>query len=330
MGERKPAGDLSIEELEQLLYVKKRATRQDRMRRLKESGRIVEVAGKPAPNPEPPPLRSLASVPPTNGHHAGEDTATTEKQEKRGWGGIMWGWVANKFLLFIEIAAVLGFVLILLGQWVTQRELDQELAVVQQAEVAAVVLPTPTAPPVIDVVVLPSGHKPPVAGQSPEAGEAGNIPAHLLPAINNYQPPPIPTPSPEQARRIQIPAIGVDKPIVQGDDWDQLKKGVGQHINGALPGTQGNLVLSAHNDIFGSIFRYLDQLQPGDEIIISTERSTYTYVVREIEVVEPTDVWVLSPTEHASATLISCYPYLVDNKRIVVFADLVEEGSLSG
>jgi sortase A len=43
-------------------------------------------------------------------------------------------------------------------------------------------------------------------------------------------------------------------------------------------------------------------------------------------VVEPTDVWVMAPTEHASTTLISCYPYLVDNKRIVVFADLAKEG----
>lgn len=341
MDERKPAGDLSIDELEQLLYVKKRATRQDRIRRLKKSGRVVEVAGKPPPNPNPPSLMSRVSASPSgamrhytpagdNGAGDGEDADAAEPDAKRARSGIMWRWVANKFLLLIEIAAVLGFVLVLLGQWVTQRELDQELAVVQQAEVAAVALPTPTVPPVIDVVVLPSGHKPPVAGRSPEAGEAGNIPAHLLPAINNYQPPPIPTPSPEQARRLQIPAIGVDKPIVQGDDWEQLKKGVGQYVNGALPGAPGNLVLSAHNDIFGSIFRYLDQLQPGDEIIISTERSTYTYIIREIEVVEPTDVWVLSSTDHASTTLISCYPYLVDNKRIVVFADLAEEAPLSG
>jgi sortase A len=66
-------------------------------------------------------------------------------------------------------------------------------------------------------------------------------------------------------------------------------------------------------------------LSPGDEIIVSTERQSHTYIIREIEVVEPTDVWVMAPTEHASVTLISCYPYLVNDKRIVVFADLVEE-----
>lgn len=331
MNERKPANDLSVEELERLLYLKKHARRRNRLQRLKDAGRVVDVAGRPPPNPTPPPLNGLQVAPSgalrryaqpvgNGAATAAEDTPAGERQ------GIQWRWVANKLLLLVEIAAVVGFLVILLGQWSTQRELDQELAAVQQAEIAAVALPTPTPPPVINVVVLPSGHKPPVDGRPPEQGEAGDIPAHLLPALNAYVPPPIPTPGPEQARRLQIPAINVDKPIVQGDDWEQLKKGVGQYSNAALPGREGNVVLSAHNDIYGSIFRYLDQLSPGDEIVISTERQSYTYIVREIQVVEPTDVWVMAPTEHASTTLISCYPYLVDNKRIVVFADLAEEG----
>jgi sortase A len=186
-------------------------------------------------------------------------------------------------------------------------------------------LPTPTATPVIDLVVLPGGHKPPVEGRAPEPGEAGYIPAHLLPAVNAYEPPPIPTPGPEQARRIQIPAIDVDSSIYQGQDWEQLKKGVGQYAGSPPPGQTGNLVLAAHNDIYGEIFRHLDQLEPGDEIYISSERQEYVYVVSEIDVVEPTETWVMEPTDHASTTLISCYPYLVDNKRIVVFADLATE-----
>lgn len=82
------------------------------------------------------------------------------------------------------------------------------------------------------------------------------------------------------------------------------------------------MVLSAHNDIYGEIFRHLDKLSPGDEIIVSTERQSYTYIVRKIQVVDPTDVWVMAPTDYASTTLISCYPYQVNNKRIVIFADL--------
>jgi sortase A len=310
---------LSVEELQQALYRKKREARQERLQRMKRNGRLIEIADLPAPNPEPPPL-----IRPTFDHNHTQPTAEDATPSR-----FQWRWIANKSLLFIEIAAIVSLVTILFGLWDTGQELNQELAQIQEEQVASIALPTPTATPIIDVVVLPSGHKPPVDGRPPEQGEAGDIPEHLLPAINAYVPPPIPTPGPQQARRLQIPAIGVDNVIVQGDDWEQLKKGVGQHVRSTLPGQKGNVILSAHNDIFGEIFRYLDKLSPGDEIIISTDITSFTYVVRDIAIVEPTDVWVMNPTEHASATLISCYPYRINDKRIIIFADLVTEATTS-
>jgi sortase A len=53
-----------------------------------------------------------------------------------------------------------------------------------------------------------------------------------------------------------------------------------------------------------------------------TASQIFTYIITGTEVVEPTRVSVMDPTEHPSLTLISCYPYRVDNQRIVVFADL--------
>lgn len=333
MDERTPAGNLSVEELEQLLYLKKRAQRQKRLQRLKGEGRLVEVAGHPPPNPTPPPLSRPEAAPAGALRHytveseePEEETGEDPRKRRFRLGPISWRGLANRGLLLVEVAAIVGFLWAIFSLWDTRQELNQELAQVQRSEAAAVSLPTPTATPVIDLVVLPSGHKPPVEGRPPEPGEAGYIPAHLLPAVNNYEPPPIPTPGPEQARRIEIPAIGVDSSIYQGQDWEQLKKGVGQYIGSPQPGKEGNMVLAAHNDIYGEIFRDLDQLEPGDEIQISSERQGYTYVVRETVIVEPTETWVMEPTDHASATLISCYPYLVDNKRIIVFADLAGEG----
>jgi len=320
--------ELSVEELQELLYRKKRAQRRQRLQRLGASGRVVEIAGLPPPNPEPPQLQRPRASPTGAMRQFALDLPGEESEPIEGATGgrerrpIRWRWVLNTLLLLVEVGAVVGLAAVLLGLWSTRQELNQELAQIQRRESQSLALPTPTATPVIDVVILPSGHKPPVAGRPPEQGEAGDIPAHLLPAINAYVPPPIPTPGIEQARRIQIPAIDVDSPVFQGDDWDQLKKGVGQHIGSALPGQDGNLVLSAHNDIYGEIFRYLDRLSPGDEVVISTERQSYTYVISRIEIVNPTDVWVMAPTEHASSTLISCYPYQVNNKRIVVIADL--------
>jgi sortase A len=122
--------------------------------------------------------------------------------------------------------------------------------------------------------------------------------------------------------RIQIQAINVDAPVVQGDTWDQLKKGVGQHVGSADPGQAGNLVLSAHDDVFGEIFRNLDRLQPGDQVLLFTAQQQYVYIVTSSQIVAPTQVDLMNPTSVPTLTLISCYPYMVDKNRIVVFAKL--------
>jgi sortase A len=190
------------------------------------------------------------------------------------------------------------------------QELNQEVA-------DALELPTLTPTPIIKAVVLPSGHTPPNA----EGGSRFNweeIPEHLRPLVQSMAEVPIPTPGPEQANRIQIPAIGVDAPVVQGDGEAQLKKGVGQNYTSSNPGKSGNLILTAHNDVYGEIFRDLDQLKTGDEIIVHSNQRAYTYVVIKSEVVEPTFVQVMDQTPDPTVTLISCYPYLVDTQRIVV------------
>jgi sortase A len=64
-------------------------------------------------------------------------------------------------------------------------------------------------------------------------------------------------------------------------------------------------------------------LQPGDFVTVSTIDHSYTYVVQGRQIVGPTDVWVMASQGDArQLTLISCYPYQVDTKRIVVFATL--------
>ena len=315
------SAEAELEELEHLLRQKKYRLSPKRRRRLKAMGRQVEVPGlePPGSTPAAVPLRAR-----TNGHAPSGKTQDrkTGRQQKGKWRA-SWRTVGDRALLLGEIVLVLFFFFAVVSLWLTNNALNRELAAAQREAGSALALPTAESGPVIDVVVLPGGHKPPVAGSTPEPGEAGYIPAHLLPAINDYEAPSAPTPGPEHARRIQIDAIAVDSAIYQGMyDWEVLKKGVAQHIGSPAPGQSGNMVLAGHNDVYGEIFRDLDQLAPGDEIRVSSERQTYTYVVRETVIVEPTEVWVMAPTEYASVTLISCYPYRVNTKRIVIFADL--------
>ena len=328
MSTKRSVDDLSVQELEQLLYRKKRKQRSHRLRRLRANGRVVEVPESPSPDNAPFQSSVVPIGVPYEGTRAAEgdgpDPITPASKNLTNPSQTRWRWLANKTLLLIEVAVIIGLIVIGISLWGTRTELNQELSQVLRAESQGLALPTPVATPIIDVVILPGGHKPPIDGRIPEPGEAGDIPEHLLPVINSYNPPPIPTPGPEQARRIQIPAIDVDSPIVQGMyDWEQLKKGVAQRIGSAGPGGAGNMALAGHNDIYGEVFRDLDKLAPGDEIIVSTQRRNYTYVVRDTKVVGPTDVWVLEPTDFASTTLVSCYPYRVNTKRIAVFADLV-------
>jgi len=221
----------------------------------------------------------------------------------------------DSLLLVIEVCAVVGLALILLSGLDVLGELNHEFA-------QGLVQPTLTPTPLFESVVLPSGHTPPNAPGGSRPNEA-EIPAHLRPLVQSIGQVTIPTPGPEQAIRIQVPAIAVDSKIVQGDDWESLKMGVGQHIPSANPGEKGNVVLSAHDDIYGEIFRNLDRLKPGDQVIVFTNQRSYTYVVMSNPlVVEPSQVEFLSPTTDPIVTLISCYPYLVDNKRIIVRAYL--------
>jgi sortase A len=298
------AEDLSVEELRRLLVEKRRASRQERLERFRRTGRVVTVA----PDVEGSSLDDIRS-----GVLAEEDDhileTVTRSRRKRFFDGL---------LLAVEILAVIGVLLVLFNGVNLIRELNQEVA-------AAIEQPTLTPTPLIMAVVLPSGHTPPTSPGGAQPNEA-EIPEHLRPLVQSLANIPIPTPGPEQAIRIQVPAIGVDAPIVQGDGWEQLKKGVGQHVGTSNPGQDGNMVLSAHNDIFGEIFRDLDRLKAGDQVIIHTNQRSYTYVISGSEVVEPTQVEVMDSTNQPKLTLVSCYPYMVDNQRIVVTARLQSGG----
>jgi len=288
--------DLTSEELRRLLVEKRRSSRQDRMDHFRRTGRVIVVS----PDSERASFGDLRSGELPETEQNDEPTHSRSRLKR----------IFDSLLLLVEIAAIVGLVFILYNGLNLIRDLNQEVA-------TALELPTLTPTPLIVAVVLPSGHTPPNSPGGAQPNEA-EIPDHLRPQVQSLANIPIPTPGPEQAIRIQIPTIDVDAPVVQGDGWEQLKKGVGQHIGTSRPGDKGNIVLSAHNDIFGEIFKDLDRLKPGDQIILYTSQRSYTYSITSSKTVEPTQVDVMDPTSHPTVTLVSCFPYLVDNQRIVV------------
>lgn len=238
------------------------------------------------------------------------EPANARPAERR---GLHWRWLADRLLFLVEVLALLGLLVVVVQLVFTVQGINEESRAAQQA-------PTPTPTPLINAVVLPGGHTPPNArGEA----EPQAIPAHLRGLVAAITPLPAPTPGPEQAQRIVIPAIGVDAPVVEGDDWEMLKKGAAHHIGSANPGTRGNCIISAHNDIYGEIFRDLPEVKVGDEVQVYTESQSYRYVVQQTRIIADTDVSVMAPTSSPVLTLISCYPYGVDTHRVVVIAALV-------
>lgn len=178
-------------------------------------------------------------------------------------------------------------------------------------------------------LVLPGGHTSPTASGGAQFN-FDEVPAdlhHLVyeQILSTSQEDRPPT-TPQTPIRLMIPAIDVNHPIVQGVDWASLTMGIGQLPNGVTPDDEdGNVVLVAHNDIYGEIFQKLDELEPGMRFHIETETNTYTYVVTSWEIVEPDAVHVMESRGYPIATLISGYPYQVNTHRIVVFADKLIE-----
>ena len=292
--------DLSIDELRELLVEKRRKVRREHLERFRNTGRVVTLA----PELENPPLDHLHS----------NTQADADLNDRQVHGRERAKHTLDRFLLAIEVLAVIGLIVVIYNGILILRDLNTQFA---ESLIPSTLTPTPLIVPVI----LPSGHTPPNSPGGAQPNQA-EIPAHLLPLYQSLAAIPIPTPGPEQAIQIQIPIINIDAPVVQGDGWEQLKKGVAQHTGSADPGQSGNMVLSAHNDVYGEIFRYLDQLERGDQIIVYTPQHSFTYIITSIQIVAPTDVEVMASTSDPTVTLISCYPYMVDNKRIVVQASL--------
>lgn len=126
---------------------------------------------------------------------------------------------------------------------------------------------------------------------------------------------------------IVIPKIGVDMTMYEGIRLTTLDYGPGHWPGSAMPGQAGNVVVGGHRTSGHRVFRDVDQLEAGDEIVFRDDLGEHTYIVSSVEVVEPTEVWIVEPTETPTATLFACHPPGSTAQRIVVFADLAEPAS---
>jgi len=162
---------------------------------------------------------------------------------------------------------------------------------------------------------------------------------------------PLPTPqvrppATSPPTRLVIPRLNLDIPVLPvgvktiwdaGQPrmvWDDLPNAAGFHQTSAYPGNVGNTVINGHRDIKGAVFRHLDRLEPGDEIILYVGEVAYPYRVVERLVVPETfasagqraeNLRLIGYLPEERLTLVTCTPVGLATHRLLVIAKPPEQ-----
>lgn len=136
---------------------------------------------------------------------------------------------------------------------------------------------------------------------------------------------------------IVIPKINANTKVVKNVDpynssvyQQALTQGVAHALGTATPDTFGNTFIFAHSagnwyqaNQYNAIFYLLNKLVAGDQIFIYYQNQKYTYLVKELKFVAPTDVKLMNQdlSQH-QLTLMTCWPPGTTLKRLIVIAKL--------
>lgn len=122
---------------------------------------------------------------------------------------------------------------------------------------------------------------------------------------------------------IAIPKIGLSMVVVEGTGTSQLQAGPGHYPGTPLPGEAGNVAIAGHRTTYLHPFYNLNELVPGDAIVLDTVQGLFLYDVLSSVAVSPSDVAVVAPTPGPTLTLTTCNPRYSAAQRLVVHAALV-------
>jgi sortase A len=105
---------------------------------------------------------------------------------------------------------------------------------------------------------------------------------------------------------LSIDKLGLTVPVYNGATDFNLNRGVARIKGTARVDQAGNLGIAGHRDGF---FRGLQDIALGDSLRLESLTGATQYRVSSIEIVDPTEVRVLAPTDTGTVTLVTCYPF---------------------
>lgn len=125
-----------------------------------------------------------------------------------------------------------------------------------------------------------------------------------------------------QPVQIKVNGTPIDLPItpayIVNGIWETSDSTATHLTTSARPGEGGNVVIYGHNR--NSLLRSLHGVQVGDTIEVTSEDGTiYEYKIENTEIIKPSQIEVVSPTDHEVLTMYTCTGFL-DSKRLVVRA----------
>ncbi len=139
--------------------------------------------------------------------------------------------------------------------------------------------------------------------------------------------------SQRHATRLVIDSIGLDalvNPVglVYREGalhYDVPRLEAGQYVGTAAPGEAGNTVIGGHVARRGAsgVFESLPKVAAGDVVQVYRGEQVYRYFITEIRVVAADATDVMSPTQEATLTLITCFPDDQYAERLVVVGRLL-------
>jgi sortase A len=131
-----------------------------------------------------------------------------------------------------------------------------------------------------------------------------------------------------QTYSLSIPKLHIQNAIVSTVNSD-LAKNLVNYGGTAVPASKGNAVVFGHSTLpqlydaksYKTVFTFLYELIPGDEIMVNVNNVTYKYRVENITVVDPNNTSILQQNfDDSYLTLVTCTPPGTIWKRLAVKA----------
>ena len=125
--------------------------------------------------------------------------------------------------------------------------------------------------------------------------------------------------------RVSMPTLRQSYVVAEGTDDETLRGGPGHYEGTGVPGQRRTVALAGHRTTYLAPFADVDELKPGDPIVVTMPYGRFTYRVERTRIVDPSAYWVTQRGQNR-LVLTSCHPPFSAAQRIVIIARLLSPG----